>query len=252
MRSLTVLTMLSITFALAATSQAQTLPIDREHKTIAISATDEASAIADLAAVTVGFDLYESTSDTAYAEAGNLSKAIVDALHAAGIDDKSIESRDQHLYRNTQFNDKETPEQRAQKQFHFEQSWEVSTTPQNAATVIRLATAAGANQTGHIDWRLTGRKALQAQAAADALIKARAQAEQMAEGLHVKLGALIYASNEVPETRLYFHSAAGGFGSGSGGGVGGGIAAIVALPPLEIRPQTIREEATVYAVFSIE
>jgi uncharacterized protein YggE len=236
--------------SLAASTQAQTLQIDREHKTIAISATDEASATADLAAVTVGFDLYESTSDTAYAEAGKLSKAIVDALHAAGVDDKSIESRDQRLFRNTQFNEKETAEQRANKQFHFEQSWEVSTSPQNAAAVIRAATAAGANQTGHIDWRLTERKALQAQAAANALIKARAQAAVMAEGLHVKLGALIYASNEVPETRLYFHASAAGFGSGSGGGFADSMA--VALPPLEIRPQTVREEATVYAVFSIE
>ena len=236
----------------AASTQAQTLQIDREHKTVAISATDEASAVADLAAITVGFDLYESTSQAAYAEAGKLSKTIVDALHAAGVDDKSIESLDQRLYRNTQFNEKETPEQRAQKQFHFEQSWEVSTTPQNAAAVIRLATAAGANQTGHIDWRLTDRKALQAQAAANALVKARAQAERMADGLHVKLGALIYASNEVPETRLYFHTGGPGYGYGSGGGIGGGMAARVALPPLEIRPQTIREEATVYAVFSIE
>jgi hypothetical protein len=30
------------------------------------------------------------------------------------------------------------------------------------------------------------------------------------------------------------------------------ISSIVSGPPLEIRPQTIREEATVYAVFAIE
>jgi uncharacterized protein YggE len=250
MRRTTAAALLLIALAVTASGRAQTLQIDREHKTIAISATDEASAIADLAAVTVGFDLYESSSDKAYAEAGKLSKAIVEALHAAGVDDKSIESRDQQLFRNTQFNDEETPEQRANRQFHFEQSWEVSTSPQNAATVIRAATAAGANQTGHIDWRLTERKALQAQAAANALIKARAQAAEMAEGLHVKLGALMYASNEVPETRLYFHSSGPGFGSGAGGGIAASM--VVASPPLEIRPQTVREEATVYAVFSIE
>jgi len=106
MLKLAVPTLLSLTLALAA--QAQTLQIDRDHKTIAISATDEASAIADLAAVTVGFDLYESTSDAAYAEAGKLSKAIEDALHAAGVDDKSIESRDQRLVANAIFGLRQT------------------------------------------------------------------------------------------------------------------------------------------------
>ncbi|HTM15949.1 MAG TPA: hypothetical protein VL135_03560 [Terracidiphilus sp.] len=34
----------------------QTIQINRENKTIAISTTDEATATADIAAVTVGFD----------------------------------------------------------------------------------------------------------------------------------------------------------------------------------------------------
>jgi hypothetical protein len=119
--------------------------------------------------------------------------------------------------------------------------------------VIRLAVAAGANQSGQIDWRLADRKALQAQAAANALVKARAVASQMADGLHVKLGALIYASNETPNTRIYFHHPVmGQMGYGSGGGVGGVGSKYISAPPLEIRPQTIREEATVYAVFAIE
>ena len=72
----------------------------------------------------------------------------------------------------------------------------------------------------------------------------------MSEGLQVKLGALIYASNQTPNTNIFFRrkwlsqdvtylaSAAG--------------SAVESAPPLEIRPQTIREEATVYAVFAIE
>jgi len=121
------------------------------------------------------------------------------------VDDKCIESKSQSLSRNTTFDDKDKPEQRAKKQFHFEQSWEVSVSPTNAAGIIRVAIAAGANASGQIDWRLGDRKALQAQAAANALVKARAVASQMAEGLHVKLGALIYASNETPDSRIYFH-----------------------------------------------
>ena len=39
---------------------------------------------------------------------------------------------------------------------------------------------------------------------------------------------------------------------GIGGNAGGGMYSVKELPILEIRPQTLREEATVYAVFAIE
>ncbi len=233
---------------LASGSFAQTIQINRENKTIAISTTDEATATADIAAITVGYEVYAPSSDTAYADGAKISRAVIDALHKLGIDDKSIESRSQGVERNTDFNDKDTPEQRALKQFVMRQSWVVSVPPQSAAEVIRIAVAAGANQTGAIEWRLSDRKALQAKAAENALIKARAVASQMADGLHVKLGELIYASNETPPARIYFKtSQPGTVTSYSVAGTG-----LQNLPPLEIRPQNIREGATVYAVFAIE
>jgi uncharacterized protein YggE len=124
----------------------------------------------------------------------------------------------------------------------------VSVPPQSAAEVIRVAVAAGANQTGAIDWQLSDRKSLQARAAANALVKAQIVASQMADGLHVKLGALIYASNETPTARIFFKSSQ----LQTVTVMAEATSAVQSLPPLEIRPQTIREEATVYAVFAIE
>ena len=239
-----------LSIASAGIVSAQTIEINRENKTIAISTTDEATATADIAAVTVGFEVYGSASESTYADGGKVSHAILDALHKAGIEDKNIESSNQGLQRNTDFDEKETAEQRAKKQFVFSQSWIVSVAPNDAAQVIRVAIAAGANQSGAIDWRLSDRKALQAKAAQAALVKARAVASQMAEGLHVKLGELIYASNETPNAKLYF-AHPGGLEMGGGGG-GRMTAQYITVPTLEIRPQTIREEATVYAVFAIE
>jgi hypothetical protein len=70
----------------------------------------------------------------------------------------------------------------------------------------------------------------------------------MADGLHVKLGDLIYASNETPSVKLYIprpgltlYTESASVASSAN-----------LLPTLEIRPQTVREEATVYAVFAIE
>jgi len=228
---------------------AQTIQINRDNKTIAITTTDEATAVADIAAVTVGYEVYGPDSETTYADGGKLSHAILDALHKAGVEDKNVESSGQGLQRNTEFDDKDKPEQRAKKQFVMRQSWQVSVPPQSAGEVIRVAVAAGANQSGAIDWRISDRKALQAKAAEAALVKARQVASHMAEGLHVQLGALIYASNETPNVRLFMPRAGLVMNTDSSS-----VSSVTSLklPVLEIRPQTVREEATVYAVFAIE
>jgi uncharacterized protein YggE len=229
---------------------AQTIQINRENKTIAVSTTDEATATADIAAVTIGFEIYGPDFESAYSDGGKISHAVLDALHKVGVEDKVIESSGQSLEQNTSFDDKDKPDQRAKKQFVFQQSWEVSVPPKSAAEVIQVAIAAGANKSGAIDWRLSDRKALQAKAAEAALVKARTVANQMAEGLHVKLGDLIYASNETPNTRIYFPRPLQALTLNA---ESASMASNVnLLPALEIRPQTIREEATVYAVFAIE
>jgi hypothetical protein len=231
-------------------ASAQTIQINRENKTIAISTTDEATTTADIAAVTVGFEIFGPDSQSLNGEAGRLPHAILDALHMLGVEDQSIESQSQGLQKNTDFDQKEKAEQRTKEQFVFRQSWEISTSPKRAAEIISAAIAAGANKTGAIEWRISDRKSLQAKAAETALVKARQVAEKMADGLHVNLGALIYASNETPTAKLYFAPKPGltFFDTESAS-----MASDIAVPkPLEIRPQTIREEATVYAVFGIE
>ena len=241
--------MLAIGIGLARIVPAQSIEINRNNKTIAISTTDEATTTADIAAITIGFEIYGPDAQAVSSEGGKLSHAILDALHKAGVEDKAVESSGQGVERNKDIDEKEKPEQRAREQFIFRQTWEVSVSPQLAAGAIRVAIAAGANKSGAIDWRLADRKALQAKAAESALLKAREVADRMAEGLHVKLGSLIYASNETPSARLYLNRPAQGlmlYDSAE-------VSTVVSTgPPLEIRPQTIREEATVYAVFAIE
>jgi uncharacterized protein len=221
----------------------QTIQVNNANKTIAITASDEATETADIAAVTVGFEIYGPDSDTTYAQGGQISQAVLDALRKQGVADKNIESANQGLERSNDFNDKDTPAERARKQFVMRQSWTVTVPPQQAAEVIRAAVAAGANQSGAIDWRVADRKALQARAAAAALVNARAIAAQMAEGLHVKLGSLLYASNQAPEVRPVVRAMFSAAAKGSNP---------VPPPLLAIRPQTVREQATVYAVFAVE
>ena len=93
------------------------------------------------------------------------------------------------------------------------------------------------------DLRPKDMNALQAKAAANALAKAQVIAQQMAQGLNVKLAGLIYASNQAPESPVrpmpMMAMRAGAFSKDS-------------VQPLAINPRQIDESATVYAVFAIQ
>jgi len=230
---------------LRAAANAQNIQVDKNNRTIAVTASDNASAEADTAVVTVGFQVYAPDAPTAYSRGSTLSNAILEALKKAGVADKAIESQEQHLnYTEFPESDKSTPTERAQKQFTLLQSWSVKCAAADAARVLHVAIEAGANQSGNIEWDLADRKGLQAQAAEKALQHARAIASQMAEGLNAHLGALIYASNQTPVQRLLATAAMASMASR--------IEPASPPAPPAIRPQQVEETATVYAVFAIE
>jgi len=227
----------------ARTGFAQTIQVNKENRTIAITATDKVTAMADQATVHIGFIAYGPDSNTAYANGSRLSNAIVKALAASGIAKETIQSENQQLQpvQNYQL-DKLTDAQKAQRQFQVSQSWTVKTAADDAAKLLDTAVKAGANQSGQIDWGFKDENAPQAQAAAKALKRARAQAEEMAAGLNTKLGALLYASNEVqavPRPVMYAQ-------------MGAAKMQMDKVEPLAINPREIEKSATVYAVFAIE
>lgn len=235
----------AVLFSLGIAASAQKIEVSQNNRTIAVTISDKAMAEADIATVHIGFETYAADSDGAYAAGSQTSNAIIDALHKAGVEDKAIESEGQSVRQNFQFDEKESEADRAKRRFVLTQSWTVKTPAADAAKVLHTAVEAGANNSGQIDWDVKDRAGLQAQAAAKALQHAQAMAEQMSKGLNVHLGALIYASNQPPQT--------------PGGPEPMRAMAMMmrsvkedAAPPLAIRPQKIEENATVYAVFAIE
>ncbi len=230
---------------------AQTIQINKENKTIAITTNDSASVEADTAIVHIGFELFAPDSDAAYAKGSEASNAVMKAVKALGIPQDTIQSDSQGISENYNFNDNQgfTPEQKAARRFRIQQSWSVKVKAADAGTVLHEAISAGANQSGQIDWTVADEDALEAQAAGKALVRARAIAEQMAKGLNAKLGNLIYASNEAAARPVF--ALAGGTAYGFGGGIGGGRFE-QKTTPLAIIPQKVTRSATVYAVFAIE
>ncbi|HET9101127.1 MAG TPA: SIMPL domain-containing protein [Acidobacteriaceae bacterium] len=239
-------TVVAVCGLFAGTVSAQQIQINKDNRTIAITATDMASAMADRATVHVGFVAYAPDAQAAYAKGSKTSNAIIGALTTKGVAKTDIQSDSQSVAETQQYElDKLTPAEQAQRRFQVRQSWTVQTKADDAASVLNTAVNAGANSSGQIEWTVADEKALEAKAAGNALARARAIASQMAQGLGIQLGALIYASNQAPEGPLPM--------MGLRRGMAGMAAEVKTAPaPLSISPNKVERSATVYAVFAIQ
>lgn len=231
-------------FLTIACAYSQEIQVNKNNRTLAITASDSASAMADIAMVHVGFATYAPDAQAAYAKGSDISNAISKALTAEGVAKAEIQSDSQSISETPQYEiDKLPPEEQARKKFQVRQSWTVKTKAGDAAKVLNTAVNAGANQSGQIDWTVEDENSLEAKAAGKALARARTIAAQMAQGLGIKLGALIYASNQNPAPPRPVMRA-----------MSAGMAPMekADTAPLAINPRKIERTANVYAVFSIE
>ncbi|MGA2350065.1 MAG: SIMPL domain-containing protein [Terracidiphilus sp.] len=219
------------------TSQVQ-LKIEPSNRTLTVSAEERVTADPEIAILHIGFETQPSDAKTAYAAGAKTSNDIVTALKQAGIPETSIRSESQHLDRvyNT-----------AHK-FKLLQQWTVKAPPERAAEILDIAVAAGATDSGQIDWTVKDERALEDQALDKATTRARANAAVLAKGMEVHLGSLIYVTNEVsaPFGRVQISQGVANNSAASG--------EFMAAPRerLAIEPRKVSRVATVYAVFAIE
>ena len=234
---------LVIFVAATAAAHAQTLQVSQTNRTIEVTVSASASQMADRAVLHIGYILYGPTSKDVYAKASETSNAIAAALQKAGIARDQIQSVSQSV-RETQSYENQNlpPEQKAQRQYRAEQTWTVRLPAKDAARILNVAVGAGANNSGAIDWQLSDPNALEAQAAAKALLKGKQIAAAMAKGLAVTLGPLLYASNQAQQ-RIIYPIMAGGLMQAE---------AKTEIKPLAINPQRISQSATIHAIFAIQ
>jgi uncharacterized protein YggE len=229
---------------------AQQIQVSPNNRTIAVTTTESAERRADTAVVHIGYQLYGPNSDAVTEAAGKASKAIADAEKQLGVAADAIASEGQSTgpVDGNQENDL-SPDEKANRKFQAQQSWTVKTTADGAAKVLAAAVAAGANQSGAVDWSVADEGSLSAEAAGKALKHAHEIAEQMAAGLGAKLGPLVYASNEAEAIRVLPMMLRQGVLGGMGGGFGeAGLAAKI----LNLSAPMVTRSATVSAVFSIQ
>ena len=221
----------------------QQIAVNRDNKTIAITAEESVEVDPEVATVTVGYYNYDQTKDSAYEENVRVSNKVTEALLKAGIPKSAIQTETLKLLR-AEPEEKWTAEEKKQHQFDATQTWKIRATAKEAQSVVDLAVGAGANTLEDVEWDVADPKALQARASAAALTKAKGIAEQMAQGLNAKLGDLIYPSNRVPAGPFT------GYVS-----VNADMATIGGPPPpphLTLYPKKVKSDATVYAVFAIQ
>ncbi len=222
---------------------AQDIQVNRQNKTISVTADESAAADAEVAVLEIGYHNFGITQDAAFQENVRVAERITKTLLDAKVPKANIETEKLHLAR-TEIDEKWTAEMKKERQFTAEQSWHVTVSASEAQVVVDLAVKAGANEVGDVEWNVVDPVALQAKAGGAALAKARSIADQMAKGLGTKLGELVYASNRAPVAKMWrgtVYTSMASLGS-----------AAERLPQLTLFPQKVKSNATVYAVFAIE
>jgi len=208
------------------------LKVDSSNRTLTVTATDNVSVEPDQAVLHIGFVTQPQDAKSAYAEGSRASNAIITALKQAGVAESAIRSESQYLDRDWSAK---------LRKYTLHQDWTVKVAPQHAAEILDAAINAGATSSGQIEWTVKDEKALEAQALDKAAARARADAEVLAKGMAVRLGSLVYVSNQMsapsfprPMPMMAMK------------------AANADAQPLAIEPHQVSREATVYAVFAIE
>jgi len=226
----------------------QEIQVNRQNKTIAVTADESVTADAEVAVISIGYRNYGPTQEAAFQDNVRAAERITQVLLQAKIDAANIETEKLRLGY-ADIDEKWTEQVKKERRFEAQQSWRVTVSASQAQAVVDLAEQAGANEINDAEWNVADPVALQAKASGAALAKARSIAEQMAKGLGTKIGELVYASNRAPEVRFGFNSRnfaqAVSFSTASVGNQ-------APQPKLKLFPKKVKSEATVHAVFAIE
>jgi uncharacterized protein len=206
------------------------LKVGFSNRTLTVTATDNVTVEPDLAILHIGFVTQPQDAKSAYAEGSRASNAIIAALKQAGVEESAIRSESQYLDRDW------TTKMR---KYTLHQAWTVKVKPERAAEILDIAVNAGATSSGQIDWTVKDERALETAALDKAAARAKSDAELLAKGMGVRLGSLIYVSNQVSSPQFPRPMMSMAMKSAD-------------TQPLAIEPHQVSREASVYAVFAIE
>jgi uncharacterized protein len=229
----------------------QNVQVNRQNKTIAISADSSVSIEPDIAVLHFGYHNYGKTKDSVYVESLRTAEHILKGLFDSGVMKGQIDGNTISIQL-IEPADEWTAEEKKERKYKAQQSWRVRIPVKDAELILNSAIRNGANDVESPTWEFSKPSELQAKAGAAALSKAKTIATEMAAGLGNKLGELVYASNKAPAQldMLDYYWLRGTTLNTQTSQVS--RAAGPLEPTLKLYPQKVQQDATVYAVFSIE
>jgi uncharacterized protein YggE len=163
-------------------------------RTISVNGSGEAFGTPDIASISMGVDVSDADISVALNNANSTLARIVEALKAAGVDEKDIQTAYFNVYPEDQY-DPNTGAATGQRVFHVSTAANVTLRDiQQVAAVIQSGLSAGANSVGSLSFGIADMKKLEEQARLNAVADARARAEQLAAAFGVSVGEVITVS----------------------------------------------------------
>jgi uncharacterized protein len=227
----------------ARAATAQGIQVNRENRTVAVSASATVESDPEFAVIHIGYLNYAATKDAAVDENVRVTSKIIDAILASGLKKTDIATEDLGLRQPDSGNGDSTVEERQGKRFEASQQWAITVRPADAQGVLDRAIAAGANDLQGVTWDVGNPSALDAKAASLALDKARDLAGQLAQQSGGKVGQLLFVSNTQPGSISWFGN--GGYGQSVT------VEANIA-PSFRLFPRKVSRQVTIYAAFALE
>ncbi len=161
---------------------------------VSVTGIGTATGVADMVVINFSVDVSDIDAGTAVNEATVLAEDAIAAAVAIGINENDVETAGYSLYMEEEY-DYNTYEYTGENIYHLTHSFTVKVDDiDQAGDVIAALVEGGATSIGGINFTISNRDELVAEARDLAIVNARETAEQLAEGLGVSLGDPISAS----------------------------------------------------------
>lgn len=164
---------------------------------ISVNGVGTATGIADMAVITYSINVSDEDPGKAVGDAADLAESSIEAAVEMGISEDDIETVGYNIYMEEEY-DYNTYEYTGVNIYHLTHSFKVRVRDiESAGDVLAALVEGGATTVGGIQFTVSNRDELVAEARGMALENARETAEQLADGLGVDLGNPVSVSEWV-------------------------------------------------------
>ena len=173
----------------------------------------------DIAKTTIGVDTIKSTVKEASDENQVVIAQVLDALKAAGIADKDMQTAGFNIYAEQYVAPDSGPQAEPSYRYHVTNQVQVTIRDiETVGDVLDAAIEAGANSTYGVEFRLDDQEAARSEARGLAIENANSKAAELAGLNSVSVGQVLSISEVIGNSPYYAAPSAAAYGLGGGGG----------------------------------